>query len=320
MARPRPPPTTGDNGCGWHSLRPPTGGGRGTERGTRGKGFDSSGVWLVLIAVEAHEAPLFEDPPTPMNHPPSPPPRSHRRKRAARCRRHSGNNTFAVRDHHPFEGLLFPEGATARAAAERRTRYPRLIVARSLIIFISFAVTLSLIHEITTVATGFLFPATIPYLLQFSSRQLDKNRQQRVVTDIEAAQRSRRSWHKLLPRFGTSPASMPETTGGKLRALPIRSSHNLRSRLGAPPASMQPSRTRALLPLADRAAPPGQHAARVLGSNGQRALGSHASPCSPCSPARGDKRRVLRRASGRARCAHLRQHTPRRVGKAHSTC
>ena len=62
MARPRPPPTTGDNGCGWHSLRPPTGGGRGTERGTRGKGFDSSGVWLVLIAVEAHEAPLFEDP------------------------------------------------------------------------------------------------------------------------------------------------------------------------------------------------------------------------------------------------------------------
>ena len=96
-----------------------------------------------------HEAPLFEDPPTPMNHPPSPPPRSHRRKRAARCRRHSGNNTFAVRDHHPFEGLLFPEGATARAAAERRTRYPRLIVARSLIIFISFAVTLSLIREIT---------------------------------------------------------------------------------------------------------------------------------------------------------------------------
>ena len=71
---------------------------------------------------------------------------------------------------------------------------------------------------------------------------------------------------------------MPETTGGKLRALPIRSSHNLRSRLGAPPASMQPSRTRALLPLADRAAPPGQHAARVLGSNGQRALGSQASP------------------------------------------
>ena len=65
---------------------------------------------------------------------------------------------------------------------------------------------------------------------------------------------------------------------GKLRALPIRSSHNLRPRLGAPPASMQPSRTRALLPLADRAAPPGQHAARVLGSNGQRALGSHASP------------------------------------------
>ena len=39
-----------------------------------------------------HEAPLFEDPPTPMNHPPSPPPRSHRRKRAARCRRHSVNN------------------------------------------------------------------------------------------------------------------------------------------------------------------------------------------------------------------------------------
>ena len=181
-------------------------------------------------------------------------------------------------DHHPFEGLLFREGATARAAAERRTRYPRLIVARSLIIFISFAVTLSLIHEITTVATGFLFPATIPYLLQFSSRQLDKNRQQRVVTDIEAARRSLRSWHKLLPRLGTSPASMPETTGGKLRALPIRSSHNLRPRLGAPPASMQPSRTRALLPLADRAAPPGQHAARVLGSNGQRALGSHASP------------------------------------------
>ena len=55
--------------------------------------------------------------------------------------------TFAVRDHHPFEGLLFPEGATARAAAERRTRYPRLILARSLIIFISFA--RSLIHEIS---------------------------------------------------------------------------------------------------------------------------------------------------------------------------
>ena len=59
-----------------------------------------------------------------MNHPPSPPPRSHRRKRAARCRRHSVNNTFAVRDHHPFEGLLFPEGATARAAAERPHEIP----------------------------------------------------------------------------------------------------------------------------------------------------------------------------------------------------
>ena len=45
--------------------------------------------------------------------------------------------------------LVFPEGATARAAAERRTRYPRLIAARSLIIFICFAVTPSLIHEIT---------------------------------------------------------------------------------------------------------------------------------------------------------------------------
>ena len=58
----------------------------------------------------------------------------------------------------------------------------------------------------------------------------------------------------------------------------LRSWHKLLPRLGAPPASMQPSRTRALLPLADRAAPPGQHAAHVLGSNGQRALGSQASP------------------------------------------
>ena len=229
------------------------------------------------------------------------------------------NTTFAVRDHHPFEGLLFPEGATARAAAERRTRYPRLIVARSLIIFISFAVTPSLIHEITTVATGFLFPATIPYLLHVFLPSTRLNRQQRVVTDIEG----RTPVPTLVAQTATASRYLASVDARDDRWQAACAPHTLVAQPATAsrcPASVDAAEPHARFTAASR---PGcaSRPARCACTGQQRAASLRLSrEPSPCSPARGDKRRVLRRASGRARCAHLRQHTPRRVGKARSTC
>ena len=80
---------------------------------------------------------------------------SFHRRGAGRPGTHARGPTFCVRSNETtcvsFEVWLYQGGGTARAAAGRGTspRYPRLLVARSLIIFISFALTSSLIHEIT---------------------------------------------------------------------------------------------------------------------------------------------------------------------------
>ena len=93
---------------------------------------------------------------------------SFHRRGAGRPGTHARGPTFCVRSNETtcvsFEVWLYQGGGTARAAAGRGTspRSPRLDVARSLIIFISFALTSSLLHEITTVATVLFFSCGPP--------------------------------------------------------------------------------------------------------------------------------------------------------------
>jgi len=128
MAKPRPPPDHRRQRVRMAQPPPPRpAAGEGPEEGHEAE-LDIYGVcWLVLMEAKASRSPVVSEDPTPLNQLPLPA-RSHRRKRAARGRRQPENNESAVRGHYPFEGLLFPGGATVRAAAERRTRYPRLIV------------------------------------------------------------------------------------------------------------------------------------------------------------------------------------------------